>query len=316
MIKFDFEKKTFLRDVLGGYMQELGKQDEKVVVVNADLMGTCRNRSFVKSYPERSFNVGIAEQNMISFAAGLAHEGYKPYTFSMSPFISMRALEQCRTDVAYAGLGVRFMATYAGVSGGISGATHWSLEDCGIMCSIPDMTVVEVCDEVQAQKLLKCSLTYSGPIYIRSSVEPVIGVYDNSYDYEIGHADTIMPGDDGAFICAGVTVKYAVKAAENIARMHGKRIRVIDMHTIKPIDRNAVLGAAATGHIVTAHDHNVIGGLGTQVGQVLAEEGIGVKFANVGIPNHFEPMAHAPYLYHKFGLDNEGLEKAMLELLK
>ena len=316
MIKFDFEKKTFLRDVLGGYMQELGKQDEKVVVVNADLMGTCRNRSFVKSYPERSFNVGIAEQNMISFAAGLAHEGYKPYTFSMSPFISMRALEQCRTDVAYAGLGVRFMATYAGVSGGISGATHWSLEDCGIMCSIPDMTVVEVCDEVQAQKLLKCSLTYSGPIYIRSSVEPVIGVYDNSYDYEIGHADTIMPGDDGAFICAGVTVKYAVKAAENIARMHGKRIRVIDMHTIKPIDRNAVLGAAATGHIVTAHDHNVIGGLGTQVGQVLAEEGIGVKFANVGIPNHFEPMAHAPYLYHKFGLDNEGLEKAMLELLE
>ena len=316
MIKFDFEKKTFLRDVLGGYMQELGKQDEKVVVVNADLMGTCRNRSFVKSYPERSFNVGIAEQNMISFAAGLAHEGYKPYTFSMSPFISMRALEQCRTDVAYAGLGVRFMATYAGVSGGISGATHWSLEDCGIMCSIPDMTVVEVCDEVQAQKLLKCSLTYSGPIYIRSSVEPVIGVYDNSYDYEIGHADTIMPGDDGAFICAGVTVKYAVKAAENIARMHGKRIRVIDMHTIKPIDRNAVLGAAATGHIVTAHDHNVIGGLGTQVGQVLAEEGIGVKFANVGIPNHFEPMAHAPYLYHKFGLDNEGLEQAMLELLK
>ena len=316
MIKFDFEKKTFLRDVLGGYMQELGKQDEKVVVVNADLMGTCRNRSFVKSYPERSFNVGIAEQNMISFAAGLAHEGYKPYTFSMSPFISMRALEQCRTDVAYAGLGVRFMATYAGVSGGISGATHWSLEDCGIMCSIPDMTVVEVCDEVQAQKLLKCSLTYSGPIYIRSSVEPVIGVYDNSYDYEIGHADTIMPGDDGAFICAGVTVKYAVKAAENIARMHGKRIRVIDMHTIKPIDRNAGLGAAATGHIVTAHDHNVIGGLGTQVGQVLAEEGIGVKFANVGIPNHFEPMAHAPYLYHKFGLDNEGLEKAMLELLK
>ncbi len=316
MNKFDFEKKTFLRDVLGGYMQELGKQDEKVVVVNADLMGTCRNHSFVKSYPERSFNVGIAEQNMISFAAGLAHEGYKPYTFSMSPFISMRALEQCRTDVAYAGLGVRFMATYAGVSGGISGATHWSLEDCGIMCSIPDMTVVEVCDEVQAQKLLKCSLTYSGPIYIRSSVEPVIGVYDNSYDYEIGHADTIMPGDDGAFICAGVTVKYAVKAAENIARMHGKRIRVIDMHTIKPIDRNAVLGAAATGHIVTAHDHNVIGGLGTQVGQVLAEEGIGVKFANVGIPNHFEPMAHAPYLYHKFGLDNEGLEKAMLELLK
>ena len=316
MIKIDFEKKTFLRDVLGGFMQNIGKQDEKVVVVNADLMGTCRNRSFVESYPERSFNVGIAEQNMISFAAGLAHEGYKPYTFSMSPFISMRALEQCRTDVAYAGLDVRFMATYAGVSGGISGATHWSLEDCGIMCSIPGMTVVEVCDEVQAQKLLECTLTYSGPIYIRSSVEPVIGVYDNSYDYEIGRADTIVHGNDGTFICAGVTVKYAVKAAQNIAQNQGKKIRVIDMHTIKPIDRKAVVEAASTGHIVVAHDHNVIGGLGTQVGQVLAEEGIGVKFANLGIPDHFDPMAHAPYLYHKFGFDTEGLEKAMLGLME
>ena len=316
MIKIDFEKKTFLRDVLGGFMQNIGKQDEKVVVVNADLMGTCRNRSFVESYPERSFNVGIAEQNMISFAAGLAHEGYKPYTFSMSPFISMRALEQCRTDVSYAGLDVRFMATYAGVSGGISGATHWSLEDCGIMCSIPDMTVVEVCDEVQAKKLLERSLTYSGPIYIRSSVEPVIGVYDNSYNYEIGRADTIVQGNDGAFICAGVTVKYAVKAAENIAQNHGKKIRVIDMHTIKPVDRKVVVEAASTGHIVVAHDHNVIGGLGTQVGQVLAEEGIGVKFANLGIPDHFEPMAHAPYLYHKFGIDTEGLEKAMLGLME
>ena len=316
MIKIDFEKKTFLRDILGGFMQNIGKQDEKVVVVNADLMGTCRNRSFVESYPERSFNVGIAEQNMISFAAGLAHEGYKPYTFSMSPFISMRALEQCRTDVAYAGLDVRFMATYAGVSGGISGATHWSLEDCGIMCSIPGMTVVEVCDEVQAQKLLECTLTYSGPIYIRSSVEPVIGVYDNSYDYEIGRADTIVHGNDGAFICAGVTVKYAVKAAQNIAQNQGKKIRVIDMHTIKPIDRKAVVEAASTGHIVVAHDHNVIGGLGTQVGQVLAEEGIGVKFANLGIPDHFAPMAHAPYLYHKFGFDTEGLEKAMLGLME
>lgn len=316
MIRFDFEKKTFLRDILGGYMQELGRQDEKVVVVNADLMGTCRNRSFVEHYPERSFNMGIAEQNMISFAAGLAHEGYKAYTFSMAPFISMRALEQCRTDVAYAGLDVRFMATYAGVSGGISGATHWSIEDCGVMCSIPNMTVVEVCDEVQAQKLLERSLTYSGPLYIRSSVEPVIGVYDSSYDYEIGRADTILSGDDGTFICAGVTVKYAVKAAENIARNHGKKIRVVDMHTIKPIDRKAVIEAAITGHIVTAHDHNVMGGLGSQVGQVLAEEGIGVKFANVGIPDHFEPMAHAPYLYHKFGLDTEGLEMAMLSLLK
>lgn len=316
MIKIDFTKKTFLRDVLGNYMQALGNRDENVVVVNADLMGTCRNRSFVETFPQRSFNVGIAEQNMISFAAGLAHEGFTPYVFSMAPFISMRALESCRTDVAYAGLNVRFMATYAGVSGGISGATHWSLEDCGIMCSIPDMTVVEVCDEVQAQKLLEASRTFSGPIYIRSSVEPTIGIYDADYQYKIGWAETVRQGEDGAFICAGITVKYAVEAAMSIERKAGKKISVIDMHTIKPIDREAVLQASQTGHIVVAHDHNIIGGLGTQVGQVLAEEGIGVRFANLGIRDHFEPMAHAPYLYHKFGYDAEGLEKTMLDLLK
>ena len=316
MKSIDFTKKEFLRDEIGSYMTELGMKDSKVVLVNADLMGTCRNRGFVEAFPDRSFNVGIAEQNMVSFAAGLAHEGLMPYTFSMAPFIAMRACEQCRTDVAYGKLNVRFIATYAGCSGGISGATHWSIEDCAIMCGIPGMTVLEPCDSLQARQMLEATLTYDGPIYIRSSVEPVVPVHADNYTYQIGKADILRKGIDGTFICCGVTVKYAIEAAERISVQTGKQIQVVDMHTIKPIDREVVIEAAKTGRIIVAQDHNYMGGLGTYVAQVLAEEGLSVKYLNIGIPDQFVAMAHAPYLYHLFGYDTEGLETKMLELLE
>ena len=206
------------------------------------------------------------------------------------------------------------MATYAGLSGGISGATHWSLEDIAIMCGIPEMTVIEPCDEIQAKRLLDVSVDYEGPIYIRSSVEPMVNIYDEGYTYEIGKASIVNEGDDGAFICAGVTVKYALQAALEIEKEFGKKIRVIDMHTIKPIDRQTIRDAAQTGFIVAAQDHNIFGGLGTQVAQVLAEEGLSCRFANVGVPDRFVAMAHAPYLYHKFGFDADGLKQRMLDL--
>lgn len=312
----DMNNKNFLRDILGGYLVELGAKDEKVVVVNADLMGTCRNRTFVETYPKRSFNVGIAEQNMISFAAGLAHEGFKAYTFSMAPFISMRACEQVRTDVAYGNLDVRMIATYAGVSGGISGATHWSLEDCGIMTAIPNMVVMEPCDPIQAKQMMDYSLLHKGPIYIRSSVEPVPDIYDDDYCFELGKASIATEGDDGAFICSGITVKYAVGAAKRIEEEKGKHIRVVDMHTLKPIDRDAVISAAKTGAIVVAQDHNIIGGLGSLAATVIAEEGVSTKFMIRGIEDEFATMAHAPYLYKKYGYDADGLYNAMLGLIE
>ena len=315
-MKVDFSQKNFLRDCIGNYMLELGRREERVVIVNADLMGTCRTRSFVERYPGRAFNVGIAEQNMVSFAAGLAHEGYIPYAFSMAPFITMRACEQCRTDVAYGRLNVRLMGTYAGCSGGISGATHWSIEDCAIMCGIPEILVLEPCDAIQAKKMLDATLLYKGPVYIRSSVEPMIQIYEEADEYRIGQATIVRDGDAGAFLCAGITVKFALEAARHIEDNTGQQIRVVDMHTIKPIDRKAVLDAAKTGRIVAAHDHNIVGGLGTQVAQVLAEEGIGVSFANIGIPDQFVAMAHAAHLYHGFGYDSMGLEYKMMEFLK
>ena len=311
----DWNAKNHLRDVFGNYMVTLGKKDPRVTVVNADLMGTCRNRSFVEAFPERSFNVGIAEQNLISFASGLAHEGMKPYAFSMAQFIAMRACEQVRTDVAYGNLDVKLITTYAGVSGGISGATHWSIEDIGILTAMPNMVVMEPCDPIQAEKMLVATLADSRPTYIRSTIEPVPSIYGEDCPFEIGRANLVMDGRDGAFICSGITVKYAAEAARQIADVCGKHIRVVDMHTIKPLDTQAVLDAAETGAIVVAQDHNVIGGLGYHVAAVLAQAGICVKFRNLGVPDEFAPMAHAPYLYHRYGYDAEGLFHTMMGLI-
>ena len=306
--------KSFLRNVIGGYMTTLGDMNEKVVIVNADLAGTCRNRGFVEKYPERAFNMGIAEQNMVSFAAGLACEGFIPYAFSMAPFLTMRACEQCRTDVAYGNRNVRLIGVYAGVSGGISGATHWALEDIGIMTSIPGVTVFEVCDANQAKRLLDYSLNYRSPMYIRSSVEPTEDIYGEDIDVTAGGSITVKKGNDGAILCSGVVVQYAIEASQMIERETGKHIRVVDLYSIKPIDRDAVIDAAKTGHVVAAQDHNVAGGLGSIVGTVLAEEGLGVRFKAIGVPDQFMAMAHAPYLYEKIGLNANGLVEAIKDL--
>lgn len=315
MRAYDFGEKYFLRDVMGAYMTTLGENHSNIVIVNADLAATSRNKNFVKTFPNRSFNVGIAEQDMVSFAAGLAHEGFMPFAFSMAPFVAMRACEQCRTDVAYENLNVRLVGTYAGVSGGISGATHWGLEDVAIMSSMGHMTVLEPSDPNQAKKMLEAVIEYQGPVYIRISVEPTISLYDENYEYKIGQATVANDGTDGAFICSGITVKYALEAAIHIREKYGKEIQVIDMHTIKPLDQKAVIDAAKTGNIVVAQDHVKFGGLGNMVAEILSENRLNPKFVNLGIPDYFVPMAHALYLYHKFGYDTEGLEKAMITLL-
>ena len=314
MVEIDHAQMNYLRDVIGEITASLGEEYDKLVVVTADLMGTCRTRSFNEKFPDRCFNVGIAEQQMVSFAAGLAYEGYVPFTFTMAPFLTMRACEQVRDDVAYADANVRLMGTYAGVSGGISGATHWSIEDVGIMSSIPNITVIEICDPTEADQLIRESMNQTGPFYFRTGVIPVPKIYSYDHQFKIGKAEVLKDGNDGAFITSGVTVSYAIDAANNIEEKTGRHIMVIDMHTIKPVDREVIKYASTTGNIVCAEDHNVFGGLGSQVAMVLAEEGIGVHFQNIGVPDKFVAMAHAPYLYHQFGYDTEGLENAMMKM--
>lgn len=307
--------RTSLREIVANQLDKMAYSNERIVILNADLMKSSRTGTFVKHHPEKSFNVGVAEQNMVSFAAGLAHEGFIPFVFSMSPFLSMRACEQCRTDVAYADLNVRLMGSYSGVSGGISGATHWGVEDVGIMTTIPNMTVVELSDATQTECLLEESLLYHGPIYFRITVEPVEEIYKNNSTFEIGKASIARNGVDGAIICSGVTVTYALKAAEEISKEIRKEIQVIDMYTIKPIDREKVVSAAKTGTILVIQDHNIIGGLGQQVADVLAEEGLNCRFQKIGIPDRFDAMAHASFLYRQYGYDKEGIKKNMINLL-
>lgn len=312
----DMSKKIagFIREAVGNYIVALGDLDDKVLLVNADLMKTCRNTSFVEKYPERSFNVGIAEQNLVSFAAGLAHEGFKPYVFSMAPFLSMRACEQCRTDVAYGNLDVRLIGAYSGVSGGISGATHWGMEDCSIFCSMPNMSVLEFSDMNQSRALLKETLNHKGPVYMRVTVEPTEEIYSEGETFTVGGSKEIMSGKDGMFLCSGVLVAKALEAARQIEDERNISIGVVDMYSIKPIDEKAIFKAAVTGHIVVAQDHLIHGGLSSMVSNLLVNNGYGIKYKALGIEDKFNTMAHAPALYEKFGLDVSGLKAAMLEL--
>lgn len=307
--------KVFLRDVVGGYMRNLGIADEKVLVINADLMGTCRNRTFVEEFPKRTFNVGIAEQNLVSFAAGLAAEGFKPYAFTMAPFMSMRACEQVRTDVAYGNRNVKLVAVYSGLSGGISGPTHWAVEDCGIMRSVPNMTIVEPSDKHQAEALLRKSLSDKRPMYFRITTESVEDIYDTD-EFTIGKACVPVDGKDCAIICSGVTVQFAVEAAKYLKDTYGYSVKVVDMHTIKPIDEKAVKDAAKTGNIIVAQDHNVIGGLGSAVAEVLAANKLSVNFKVLGIPDAYCEIGHAGYLYNKYGYDKDGIVKAVVSMLQ
>ncbi|MGM9605577.1 MAG: transketolase family protein [Faecousia sp.] len=310
------KKKRWVREVIGNYMVDLAAQDEKVVAVSADLFRSCRMEKFMERCPDRMYNTGIAEQNMVGFAAGLCREGFKPYAFSMASFVSMRACEQCRTDIAYANANAVLVGVYSGVSGGLSGATHWSIEDCAIMTSFPNMTVLEPSDGVQAQKMLKATLDWNGPVYIRVSVVPSVDIYPEDYDYQIGKASVARGGNDGAILCSGVLVQYALEAAEEIQKETGKCVRVVDMHTIKPVDRQAIRDAAATGCVLAAQDHNIIGGLGYQAAAVIAEEGLQTKFKIAGIQDRFVPMARPDYLYAMFEIDKNGLKKQMLAMME
>lgn len=310
------DNKSFLRNAVGETMIELASKDERIVAVSADVFGSCRMAGFVSQFPLRSFNTGIAEQEMISFAAGMAKEGFIPYAFTFGPFMSMRACEQIRDDVAYNRLNVRFISTYSGVSGGVSGVTHWAMEDCAILRGIPEMKILEPCDCNQLYQMLKETVDFKGPIYFRVSIEPVSEIYDEDYKFKFGKAEKVLDGKDGAFICSGITVKYAIEASKRIKEDIGKNIKVFDMQSIKPVDEEAVIESGRTGNVIVAQDHNIVGGLGDAVASILTRKKISVNYAVKGIPDEFVVMGHAPWLYHKFGYDAEGLYDSMMKMLQ
>lgn len=312
---FETYKTPTVRDAFGQNLCELATSDERVILVSGDSQGASKTTVFTEKYPDRSYNLGIAEQNMVAFSAGMALEGYIPFVSTRAPFLSMRSAEQIRVAVCYDDLPVRFVGTGAGYCSGTAGATHWALEDVAILSSFANMTVFETGDVQMLKSILMASTCWHHPMYIRLGRDTEEQIYDEELTISLGGSVMLKKGTDGYFLAAGTTVNFALRAAYKLSEK-GLDIGVIDMFSLKPIDREAIATAARTGHVVAVHDHNLIGGLGSLVGAVLLDTGLTCSFKSVGCPDYFEPPASADYLYHKHGMDAEGLAESMLAIIK
>lgn len=301
------------------YLEELidlARKDDRIVFVSADGGYMGKENEFREEYPDRLITVGIAEQNQVGVAAGMALCGKIPYISVFGPFLTQRTLDQVHTSIAYQQVPVRIINTHSGLTSA-SGPTHYNIMDIAVMRTIPHITFVIPSDANQCVKLIKQSVDYPGPLCIRIArgAEPL--VYTKDYDFEIGKAITAVEGNDVTVIGCGCTVAFAVSAA-NALEKEGISVRVIDMHTISPLDKDVIRKAAAeTAHIITAEDHYVTNGLGSAVADVIADEGLNVKFKRLGIPNHeFPPLGDSYELYAHLGFDPEGIKKAVRDILK
>jgi len=296
-------------EIYGKVLCEIGKENEKIVGLSADLAKSTKIGLFAEKFPERFFNVGIAEQNLFGIAAGLAKSGLIPFVSTMAVFTSMRACEQVRTDICYQNLNCKIIATHAGTSFGQAGTTHHCTEDIAIMRSFANMTVIVPADGIETANAIKACVDYPGPVYIRigRGFEPKF--YDNEdYGFEIGKAIKLVDGSDITLICCGTTVLQAVDAARHLKEHDGLSVRVLNLHTIKPIDKDAIYEAVCeTRRIITFEDHNVIGGLGSAVADIIAESGKGCAFEKVGIPDCFCIVGYPDDLQNYYKLDTDGI---------
>ena len=304
------------RAAYGEVLQEIGEEFPDVVVMDADLSESTMTCHFAEKYPDRFYNMGIAEQSMMGTAAGLATCGITPICSTFAVFASMRSGEQIRTSICYPKLNVKVVTTHSGLSIGTAGATHFCEEDLAIMRALPNMTVIAPSDFLETKKAVRAALKMDGPVYIRLGRGDAAVLYSELDDYEIGKAITIQEGTDVTLIATGVMVQRAVAAAKLLVQ-EGVSCRVVDMHTIKPLDTEAVIKAAReTKGIVTLEEHNVKGGLGSAVSEVVAElkdEKAPVKI--LGIPDVFGGVASAELLWDSYGMDAESIAKTAKELM-
>ncbi len=294
----------------GRVLVELGEAHPEVVVLTADLSRSTRAGDFFKAFPERSFNMGIAEQNMLGTAAGLAASGFVPYVINIATFQTMRSFEQIRSDFGYPKLKGVMMSIWPGLSGGYVGATHHAIEDLALMRLIPNMAVIAPANAEDTAAAARAAFEHDGPAYIRiaSGMDPS-GNEGNAFT--LGSVARTHEGDDATVIACGPQVAEANRAARRLAES-GIGVRVLYCHTLKPLDGDVVLAAAReTRAIVTVEDHSIIGGLGTAVAETLADAGAGVKLRRLGVPDVYAPIGYAPELYAHFGLDADGIERTV-----
>lgn len=307
--------KIATREAYGNALAEFGDK-YNFVVLDADLAAATKTGVFKKKFPERFFNCGIAEGNLLTVAAGLAAAGQIPFASTFAMFAAGRAFEQIRNSIGYPHLNVKIGATHAGITVGEDGATHQCLEDLGVMRTIPGMAVVNPADATEARAAVEWAINYYGPVYLRFGRLAVPVLFDkSSYKFEFGKGVTLADGKDVTIIATGIMVDMALLARELLAN-EGISARVVNMHTIKPLDREAVLKAAAdTGAIVTAEEHNIIGGLGSAVAEVVCEERP-VPVLRVGVEDKFGKSGKVPALLELYGLTPAAIAAKAREAVK
>ena len=306
------EKKVATRQSYGEELAELGKNNENIVVLDADLSTATKTNIFAKEFPNRFVNVGIAEQNLMGIAAGISTFGKIPFVSTFAVFAAGRAYEQIRNSIAYPNLNVKICATHAGITVGEDGATHQMLEDISLMRGLPNMTVISTSDGMQTRWAVKKICEIDGPVYLRLCRMATPVIYSKSEEFEIGKGIQIGDGVDASIIATGATVSEAIKAMEELKKQN-INVRVIDMHTIKPIDRELIIKCAKeTKKIITVEDHSTVGGLGSAVCEVLSEE-FPCKVVRMGINDVFGRSGKAEELMKYFKIDSTAIVNKVLE---
>ena len=308
-------KKIATRDSYGKALAELGAQYENLVVLDADLAGATKTATFQKAFPDRHFDCGIAEANMVCMAAGLSTTGLVPFASTFAMFAAGRAFEQIRNSIGYPHLNVKIGATHGGISVGEDGASHQCCEDFGLMRTIPGMVVMSPADDVEARAMVKAAYEYEGPVYIRFGRAAVPVFHEEGMTFEIGKGEVLRDGADVAIIANGLMVYEAVQAAEVLAEA-GISAMVINMATIKPLDDELVLSAAKKcGKIITCEEHSVIGGLGEAVCSLLSEK-LPTPVRRIGVNDEFGHSGPAAALLKQFGLSAERIVEVAKEMVK
>ncbi|PAB58763.1 transketolase family protein [Anaeromicrobium sediminis] len=307
--------KIATRVAYGEALVELGQKNENVVVLDADLSKSTKTNGFLQEFPNRFFNMGIAEQNLMGTAAGLSTCGKIPFASTFAMFASGRAFEIIRNSICYPKLNVKVCATHAGITVGEDGASHQALEDLACMRALPNMVVLNPADAVSAKKAVFAMAELDGPAYARFGRANVPVIYDEDFVFEIGKGVEVKEGTDATIIGTGILVAEAMEAHETL-KAQGINVRVIDMHTIKPIDKDIIIKAAKeTGAIITAEEHNIIGGLGSAVAEVLVENSP-VPMKRIGVKDTFGESGKPAQLMEKYGLTAAHIVEAVKDIVK
>lgn len=302
------------RDAFAATLEDLGAKDERIVVVVNDSVGSSKVGGFKKKFPARLINVGIAEQTMVGVGAGLANAEKIPFVCAAACFLTGRALEQIKADVAYSNTNVKLVGISSGMAYGALGPTHHSIEDFAWTRAIANMTVIAPADPLETEQVIRMAAETTGPMFLRLSRMGVPAVHENSYKFQIGKAAKLREGSNVTLIANGVMVTRALEAAKLLAK-EGLKARVLNMATVRPIDKEAIISAAKeTGAIVTVEEHTIYGGLGSAVAEVVVENAP-VKMRILGVPGVFAPTGEAPWLLEHFGLTPQGIYDATKKLL-